>query len=180
MPAGSHESDPRCFMPETLIQTPNNSYVPVTSLEVGSRVVAASGTILVVLRAVLHAEQSLDLFELHTGNATLIVTGSHRVMVQGGKGPTSKLAAALQPPAKVICNNGMACELHSVQKYVGWTKVVELLLNPDEAVSTFLPPAHMILTKGAAHQARRTRRGGMRRRRTKPRSLADSGDTYQE
>mmetsp|Transcript_92063 Transcript_92063/g.159756 ORF Transcript_92063/g.159756 Transcript_92063/m.159756 type:complete len:824 (-) Transcript_92063:116-2587(-) len=176
-PAGPGQ---RCFLPQTLVQTPLQSFVQVSSLEVGHRILSAKGNTLVVLRAINHEEQYIQLVELQAGPATLVVTADHRVMVQSAKGrPTAKLAGKLEFPAQVICNNGEAQELHSVKKFLGWTNFVELLFNPDEAVSAFLPPQLTILTKGAAHGMKGTRRGGMCRRQTNG-SDTDSNETYKD
>lgn len=94
-----------------LVQMLNGSYVPVTSLDVGSRVLAASGKALIVMKVAVHDEQSTgtELVEIRVDNANLWVTPTHRVMILGRKGPTSVPAAKLVRPCKVLCSNDMAC-----------------------------------------------------------------------
>jgi len=144
----------RCFLPETLFPSANQSYVPAESIE-GARIVAADGeTILQVKYAKTHPFCHWLLLELVTERASIIVTPSARIMAlpsqaRTSQSPVAVLAETLSPGDQICCTLGPQKVTH-IQPHTLWTEVVEIEFYPDNEVEAFIPPKQKILTKGRA------------------------------
>merc|ERR1712096_69348 len=97
----------------------------------------------------VHPAEDREVVELHAGDASLTVTGSHRVMVQRNGAQETAYAEDLKSGDSVLCV-GAVRELDVVRKFTMNTEVVEIVFDPDDAVEAFLLPPNTILTKGQA------------------------------
>lgn len=146
----------RCFLAGSLFKVPDGRYVRADHLGQGSVVYSSSGTKLLVVSARVHPEQDQELINLHTENARLIVTASHRVMVlKGGQSQTIP-ADSLRIGDHVLVAGNRVEELLLVDRLMQCVEVVEITFHPDECVEAFQPLCNSILSKG--HGWRRTRR----------------------
>jgi len=137
----------RCFLKDTLLKTLSHHLVPVQCLELHAQVCSSIGHPLRVMMIKVHPEKDQQVVELRAGDASLTVTGSHRVMVLRSGAPQATYADELQPGDRVLCIGGSR-ELEVARKYTRKTVIAEVVFDPDDAVEAFLLPANTILTKG--------------------------------
>jgi len=149
---------PHCYLPCTCFKDPNEKFVAVEQLVLYQQILSVDGEVLRVVAFHEEPEQEREVVFLETGDARLIVTACHRVMVQRRNQQIAIPASALHDHDDVICSTGVQ-KLTNVQRQEYVTKVFEVKFDPDKSVETFNLPSDMILTRG--HQGRKTRRSGM-------------------
>jgi hypothetical protein len=137
----------RCFIKDTLLKTLNNQLVPAQQLQLYAQVCSSEGQALRVRGIEVHLPEEREIVELRAGEASLTVTGSHRVMVQHNGEVKTSFAEMLQEGDEVVCMGG-AHRLDVVRKYTRCVEVVEIVFDPDDPVEAFLLPPTSILTKG--------------------------------
>merc|ERR1711879_619839 len=120
-----------CFLKDTLLKTLSHHLVPVQCLELHAQVCSSSGNPLRVMMITVHPKEEQHVVEMRAGDASLTVTGSHRVMVQRGGVQETRYADDLQPRDHVLCV-GSARELEVVRKYTMETEIVEIVFDPDD------------------------------------------------
>lgn len=86
--------------------------------------------------------------ELHSDTGILVVTASHRVMVQRTGGPQTLPAGRLEPGEDVLTSGGQVEKLLQARPFKTYAEIVEVTFNPDEPVEAFHPPMPAILSKG--------------------------------
>lgn len=160
-----------------MVKSFGGEVLPVQDLRIGTRVLAArrssggSPNTLEVVAVTVHPEESQAIIKLSTRFSELLVTPSHRIMVQDERRVTAVLAGEVKKGQQLLSPDG-AVELLHTQEFQMHTAVVEVCFRPDLAVEAFTPPREGILSKGQAHSAGehagevararpRTRRGGM-------------------
>lgn len=173
----------RCFLPGTIFQLASGLYALVEHIDVNSRVVSASGSVIRVTRRQKHdADEQcpVQLVALTAGHATIPVSAMHRVSVGPGR---TALAGGLRVGDQVLISGGVLETLTGVEMYMDAVDLYEMAFDPDEAVEAFMQPDAQILTLGEGDAAaaaagasdRRSpiRRGGMSGRIMRQRAAAD-------
>jgi len=136
----------RCFVWETIFKLLDLSFVLVGELTPGVVVVGTHGPV-TVLEVKVHPEAVQHLVEIMTKTASLTVTISHRVIVQGGLGHGESLAGDLQPGMVVMCG-AEPSEIIYVKMFKRMTKIVEIRVQDDAMVEAYPLPRQGILTRG--------------------------------
>ena len=171
-----------CFLAGTLLRTPQvGTLIAVEQLQQDDIIQSASGNQLRVAEITL-LEEVHECVEIVAGGCTLVVTGSHRVMVARGQQLQHKRAAALHNGDRVLCNDGNQPITRPPTPQAGLTATVravsqlvsayQIVLQPDEPVDTIVVQQGTALRAPVAlltlgHRIPPpVRRGGMTRRRT--------------
>merc|ERR1740123_2162694 len=162
-PASSVASEPRCFLPSALFHMISGSYLPVEWLQAGSMVQAADGSAVRVTNIEQLPGDERQVVSLSTSNATLLVTASHRVMVQRGKYPQPVPAASLGLGQHVLCRRGLQ-QLIGVEVFTSRVCAYKITFSPDKPVESINLPSDAILTRGHAGPRKRRGRLGSRHR----------------
>merc|ERR1719310_1469570 len=72
----------RCFLKDTFFKTLNHQLVPAQRLQLHAQVCSSKGRALRVRKIEIHPAEEREVVEMRAGEASLTVTGSHRVVVQ--------------------------------------------------------------------------------------------------
>jgi len=163
--SAANEQRPTCFLSGALIKIDTGQLVEMRQLVQGSHVLSSKGNVLEVQSIRVVPPQLQPLVELKAGHdaasaSVLMVTASHRVMIQRGRFEQTIPAGSLQQGDHVHCSGGRLEELVSVRAVTEEVEVIEVRFHPDEPVEAFCPA---ILSKGHGWP-RTTRRSKCRRR----------------
>jgi len=156
----SHEGQ-RCFLADAVFET-EDGRKKARELDVGSQVYAPDKTLLGVVACRIHEPRHERLVELHAGDAHLIVTGNHRIVVFKNECEQTMLASHIQLGDIVVCSRFARIEVDDIHHYNKEVEVAELRFDPDQPVEVVYAPRIAILSKGQGHG--KTRRGGMGRK----------------
>lgn len=159
--ASSAEEEPKCFVESTMLEDINGRYAKVELLDIMDQVLGDSGRAVRVLSKHIHPAESQDLVELHAGRAQLIVSKSHRVMVNRSRsGPEAAPAGTLREGDDVLCRGAGLQKLTKVRCFTDAVKLVEFQFEPDIPVAAFLAPSDMIMSKGRGRGRSQRRQKG--------------------
>eukprot|EP00930_Biecheleria_cincta_P082715 TRINITY_DN72387_c0_g1_i1.p1 TRINITY_DN72387_c0_g1~~TRINITY_DN72387_c0_g1_i1.p1 ORF type:complete len:939 (-),score=157.98 TRINITY_DN72387_c0_g1_i1:341-2806(-) len=136
----------KCFLSDALFRVPDGSYVEACKLYKDS--VVCGQTHLLEVRSIEIHRGDVELMELQSDAGVLVVTASHRVMVQRKGGPQTVPAGKLKPGESVLTSGGQVEELLQARPFKTYAEIVEVTFNPDEPVGAFHPPMPAILSKG--------------------------------
>lgn len=176
-----------CFVPGTLFQLASGLLVPVQQLEEGSTVCGSNGVVLQVIRFRHHERQQVQLMDLRTDHARILVTASHRIVVHRPQNSTSinsgvafAAANALGVGQHVVISDGVPAALIHAQMFSGDTDFFQITFEPDEPVEVYVVPSQRILSLGEQRRPQsRTRRSGMaQRQRTRIADIPATDDGY--
>lgn len=146
-----------CFLAGACFRLQGDQLVEARDLKAGDTVLSFENEPLSVTVKIDVAEHPL--VDLRTSSAVLVVTDSHRVMVQRGSLPQTIPAGHLCEGDIVYCSKGKLEQLMEVNKYSQYGEVVEVTFRPDQPVEALFPS---ILSKGHGwpKTTRRSRRKG--------------------
>jgi len=149
--------DARCFVADALFEMPDDHFVRAGDLAAGGNICTASGETVEVETVTVVPEEVQTLMDLKTQTAVLVVTGTHRVVVQRRSGPQTLQASALRAGDSVLITGGVSEDLIHVESFEARVSVVQLTFIPDRPVEAFHPPPPSILSQGRRWS--KTRRG---------------------
>jgi hypothetical protein len=154
----------KCFVKGTTFRCPNATFVPVEEVEQHEILIAASGAAVEVVSVKCHDPEDVNLMWLRAGDAHLIVTSDHRIVVPRGAGQQTIPANHLRVGDLVMCAGGERT-LDEAEEMLVHTSIYEVSFQPDIAIETYFLFDDAVLTKGARLKKVTTRRGGMKYRR---------------
>lgn len=149
-----------CYVFGTLLKDSNGKWVPVDQMQEQGTICGESGSPIRISKLVKYEEEPQDLVCLQTGDASLTVTASHRIMIMRGGHKVPAPAKSLQIGDDIVCKQGNQ-KLTKIERTKESVPVVEITFCPDEDVEAFQRPPDVILTRG--FRKAQTRRGGMKR-----------------
>jgi len=131
-------SSRRCFMKDTLFLTPDAQLVPAEELANGSVVLDSQRVPVQVTWAQIHLGMACDVIELRTKRGKLVVTGSHRIPLDGERVTE---ASMVKKGDKVWVTKGAGkmqeAQVESVTKHGRKVDVVHLEFENDASVACF-------------------------------------------
>jgi len=141
------DSPSHCYLPMTMFWTSTSSAVEVTSLKRGNKVLDFRGQSVEVGDLLVHDEARRLLVQLKTRATSIAVTADHRIVVPLDGSMAEKRAAELKKGDLVYCKD-QPVPLEKVSSHWMTTRVVEVKLQPDSPVQTFMAPKWCMLTMG--------------------------------
>ncbi|OLQ06046.1 Regulator of nonsense transcripts 1-like [Symbiodinium microadriaticum] len=168
---------PKCYLRGTLLPAASGMYVPVESIDTGTRIIAAGSSDLLQVADVHCHRDEFDLVDIQTESAWILVTSTHRIVMECGE----RRQASRVKERDLVQTSGGGASVTCVHRYSAYVDVFQVAFHPDQPVEAIWPSPHRVWTcghlptqaappggkaygKGRGDRHRPTRRSGQNRR----------------
>lgn len=166
---GSSDQHEHCFSPQTNFKNLQNHWIPACQMKQFDYVVGEGEIPVQVMSVESHLALDENMVEISAGRASLLVTSSHRVMVQRGGQLVPAPASSVRVRDDIFCRyqstTGAMIEgtqaVTQIKSFIDTTEVIQISFRPNLSVQAINIP-EVILPRG--HSGIKTRRSGMEHR----------------